>query len=96
MTLLERIGLGLLHQFDPERAHHMAIMALRTGLTPAPGPVTSSRLACTLAGMSLPNPVGLAAGFDKNAVAVAALSRALPLWLHSLPSVALCLFPCNV
>ena len=76
MTLLERIGLGLLHQFDPERAHHLAIMALRTGLTPAPGPVTSSRLACTLAGMSLPNPVGLAAGFDKNAVAVAALSRA--------------------
>jgi len=76
MTLLERIGLGLLHQVDPERAHHLAIMALRTGLTPAPGPVTSARLACTLAGMALPNPVGLAAGFDKNAVAVAALSRA--------------------
>jgi dihydroorotate dehydrogenase len=41
-----------------------------------PGPVTSDRLKTTLAGMALPNPVGLAAGFDKNATAVAPLSKA--------------------
>jgi len=43
---------------------------------PLPGPVSSPRLATNLAGLTLPNPVGLAAGFDKNAAAVAALSRA--------------------
>jgi dihydroorotate dehydrogenase len=45
-------------------------------LAPTPGPVTSKRLKTSLAGMSLPNPVGLAAGFDKNATAVAPLSNA--------------------
>jgi dihydroorotate dehydrogenase len=43
---------------------------------PLPGPVTSPRLATDLAGLALPNPVGLAAGYDKNAVALAPLSRA--------------------
>ncbi|MEP4718793.1 MAG: quinone-dependent dihydroorotate dehydrogenase, partial [Nitratireductor sp.] len=52
------------------------ITALRLGLAPTPGPVTSKRLKTSLAGMSLPNPVGLAAGFDKNATAVAPLSNA--------------------
>ena len=41
-----------------------------------PGPVSSPRLATRLAGLDLPNPVGLAAGFDKNATAVAPLCRA--------------------
>ena len=41
-----------------------------------PGPVTSGRLKTDLAGLSLPNPVGLAAGYDKNAVALGPLSRA--------------------
>ena len=76
MNLAERAGLALLHRIDPERAHALSLLALRAGLTPRPGPVTSPRLATTLAGMALPNPVGLAAGFDKNAVAVGALSRA--------------------
>ncbi len=34
------------------------------------------RLGVRLAGLDLPNPLGLAAGFDKNAVALAALARA--------------------
>jgi dihydroorotate dehydrogenase len=38
--------------------------------------VTSPRLRTEIAGLHLPNPVGLAAGFDKNAVALSALSRA--------------------
>ena len=76
MTGLERLGLGLLHRLDPETAHGLALRALRMGLAPAPGPVTSSRLRTDLAGLALPNPVGLAAGFDKNARAVAPLLRA--------------------
>ncbi|WP_432816725.1 quinone-dependent dihydroorotate dehydrogenase [Sulfitobacter sp. JB4-11] len=75
-ALIERLGLTALRQIDPERAHGLAIRALQLGLTPAPGPITSSRLATTLAGMALPNPLGLAAGFDKNATAIAPLSRA--------------------
>lgn len=75
MTLIERLGLGLLHRVDPERAHALSLTALKSGLVPLPGPVTSPRLATSLAGLSLPNPVGLAAGYDKNAVALAALAR---------------------
>jgi dihydroorotate dehydrogenase len=76
MSLAERVGLALFHRIDPETAHGLALKALRAGLAPLPGPVTSPRLATTLAGLSLPNPVGLAAGFDKNAIAIAQLSRA--------------------
>ncbi|BDY16660.1 dihydroorotate dehydrogenase (quinone) [Sulfitobacter pontiacus] len=74
--MAEQLGLRALHQVDPETAHGLAITALRLGLAPTPGPVTSKRLKTSLAGMSLPNPVGLAAGFDKNATAVAPLSNA--------------------
>ncbi len=74
--IAEQLGLRALHQVDPETAHGLAITALRLGLAPTPGPVTSKRLKTSLAGMSLPNPVGLAAGFDKNATAVAPLSNA--------------------
>ena len=76
MTPIERAALGLLHRFDPETARGLSIAALRSGLAPLSGPVTSPRLATTLAGMALPNPVGLAAGYDKNATAIAPLSRA--------------------
>lgn len=76
MTLIERLGLGLLHRIDPERAHGLSLTALNCGLVPLPGPVTSPRLATSIAGLSLPNPVGLAAGYDKNATALDALVRA--------------------
>ena len=74
--LTERAGLALLHSVDPERAHTLSLIALRTGLAPLPPLVTSPRLATTLAGLTLPNPIGLAAGYDKNAIAVGPLSRA--------------------
>jgi len=76
VTLLERAGLLALHGVDPETAHGLALKALRLGLVPLPGPVTSNRLATSVAGLALPNPVGLAAGFDKNATALAPLGRA--------------------
>jgi dihydroorotate dehydrogenase len=76
VSLTERLGLALLHRVDPERAHGLSLLALQTGLAPLPGPVVSPRLAVTLAGLSFPNPVGLAAGYDKNATAIGPLSRA--------------------
>jgi len=76
VSLLERAGLALLHRLDPEQAHGLSIRALNMGLAPLPGAITSPRLKTTLAGMTLPNPVGLAAGYDKNAEAVGPLTRA--------------------
>ncbi|KQI70837.1 diguanylate cyclase [Loktanella sp. 5RATIMAR09] len=75
MKLLEQIGLPALRRLDPEVAHGLALTALNTGLGPRGGPVTSPRLQTVLAGLELPNPVGLAAGFDKNATALRALSK---------------------
>lgn len=56
----------LIFALDAERAHGFTLAALR--LLPAmSGPVADPRLAITIAGLAFPNPVGLAAGFDKNA-----------------------------
>jgi len=76
MKLVERIGLAALHRLDPERAHNLSLAALRAHLVPLPGVITSPRLRTQIAGLDLPNPVGLAAGYDKNAVAIAPLLRA--------------------
>jgi len=66
MTALHGLAVRALHAFDPEDAHGLAIRALQAGLGPRAGrddPI----LATELAGLRLPNPVGLAPGFDKNA-----------------------------
>jgi len=76
VSLYERAGLAALHWLDPETAHGWSLRALQTGVVPLPGPVQTPRLATTLTGLSLLNPIGLAAGYDKNATAVAPLSRA--------------------
>jgi dihydroorotate dehydrogenase len=56
-----------LRAIDPETAHGLAIRALRTGLVPRPHLPDDPILAQRLWGRDLPNPVGLAAGFDKHA-----------------------------
>lgn len=70
MRLTEKLALAAMYQMDPETGHSLAIKALQMGLTPKSGPVTTERLKTKIAGLSLPNPVGLAAGFDKNATAI--------------------------
>jgi dihydroorotate dehydrogenase len=64
----------LLFRLDPESAHGLAMAALRVpGFAAAVGGrVRDRRLAQTLLGRNFPNPVGLAAGFDKDALALAA------------------------
>ena len=76
MNLLDRLGIKALHNFDPERAHALSLKALGSGLMPLAGVFTSPRLQTTIADLDLPNPVGLAAGFDKNATVLAPLTRA--------------------
>ena len=77
MSLLESLGLGLMHRVDPERAHGLALKALTSGLAPLPGPVTSPRLACTLAGMPhrRPKTGAIAAISDARTGVVAAWAR---------------------
>ena len=49
-----------------ERAHKTTIKALKAGLGPAPVKTASPELVTQVGGLTLPNPVGLAAGFDKD------------------------------
>jgi dihydroorotate dehydrogenase len=56
----------LLFALDPEVAHRAAIVALKSGLVPR-APPSDPRLRRHVLGLDFPNPVGLAAGFDKNA-----------------------------
>lgn len=75
MNKIEKFGMKALRRFDPEMAHGLALTALNMGLGPRGGPLSTARLKTTIAGLDMPNPVGLAAGFDKNATALHALSR---------------------
>ncbi len=64
--LLGALARPLLFRLDPERAHEWAIFALRT-IPLAHRSVDDPRLAVRAIGFDFPNPLGLAAGFDKNA-----------------------------
>ncbi len=75
MRIIEKIGLSVVNKMDPEQGHKLAIKSLNMGLLGGKGPYTSPRLHSTLAGLDLPNPIGLAAGFDKNAQVIAPLLR---------------------
>ena len=54
----------LLFTLDPERAHGLTLAALKA--MPARGPVQPGPLTIDVAGISFPNPIGMAAGFDKD------------------------------
>ena len=58
---------ALLRTLDPETAHRLALDGLAWGLGPRDTAPDDPVLAVNLAGLYLPNPVGLAAGFDKDA-----------------------------
>jgi dihydroorotate dehydrogenase len=64
--IVQSAGVAALKLLPPEMAHDATIKALKAGLGPKAQP-DDPRLAITLAGLKLPNPIGLAAGFDKNA-----------------------------
>lgn len=67
----------LLFTLPAETAHNLAIKALKAGLMPAPkqGQEHDPRLKTPLWHLNFPTPVGLAAGFDKNAEVIAPLLK---------------------
>jgi len=65
--MIDKILLPLLHRMDPEKAHDLTIKALRSGLVTKKAKKPIPALKQTLWGLHFPNPIGLAAGFDKNA-----------------------------
>jgi dihydroorotate dehydrogenase len=70
----DAFSLPLLRWFDPEDAHRMAIQGLRL-LPPIRQKPDDSKLAVRAFGLNFPNPIGMAAGFDKSAEAPDALLR---------------------
>jgi dihydroorotate dehydrogenase len=67
--------LPFLRGIDPETAHGLALRALRLGLAGRSRQPDPAALSITVFGRRFSNPIGLAAGFDKNAFAVPALMR---------------------
>ncbi|WP_062112346.1 quinone-dependent dihydroorotate dehydrogenase [Aureimonas sp. AU40] len=65
----------LVFRLDAERAHGLAIEALKRGLVKRQDIPLDSRLRVDLVGLSFGNPLGLAAGFDKNAEVPDAMLR---------------------
>jgi dihydroorotate dehydrogenase len=61
-----RLARPFLHRLDPEDAHELTLRALEANLVPPQPRNDDAILATTLFGRQLPNPIGLAAGFDKN------------------------------
>src|SRR6266404_1623490 len=70
------LGTGLLRQLPAETAHRATLALLRAAGPLLPGPAPDDpRLAVTAFELDFPNPVGLAAGFDKNAQVPDAMAR---------------------
>jgi dihydroorotate dehydrogenase len=70
----DAFSLPLLRWFDPEDAHRLAVQGLKL-LPPARPRPDDQKLAVRAFGLNFPNPVGMAAGFDKNAEVSDALLR---------------------
>ena len=75
LSSLAQFALPLLRRIDPERAHRLALIGLQAGLAGADSKPDDPALTVEALGLRFSNPIGLAAGFDKDAVAVRSLAR---------------------
>ncbi|MGE0743224.1 MAG: quinone-dependent dihydroorotate dehydrogenase [Hyphomonadaceae bacterium] len=66
MTVVHDLATSALRLLDAETAHKAALLGLRLGLGPRARANKFQRLRTSLAGLDLANPIGMAAGFDKN------------------------------
>ena len=73
MRLTDRIALAALYALEPEAAHHWALYALEHGLAGARAEPDDPILATKVFGLPFSNPIGLAAGFDKDARVIDAM-----------------------
>ena len=67
MSLLSDAATAVMRRLDPETAHGLALRSLELGLGPRQRQPDDPVLAVNLCGLKLPNCLGLAAGFDKDA-----------------------------
>ncbi|HVY12318.1 MAG TPA: quinone-dependent dihydroorotate dehydrogenase [Alphaproteobacteria bacterium] len=67
--------ISFLHLLPPELAHEVTLLALKLGVTPAQQPPDDAVLKTSLWGRGFNNPIGLAAGFDKNAACIVPLLK---------------------
>ena len=66
MSFYSEIGKKIFFCVDAERAHGLSIRGLQTGLHPRFDATFDPRLKVDIAGLEFPNPLGMAAGYDKN------------------------------
>ena len=76
MSILYKAGTRALRSLPAETAHTTTVRLLRAGLGPKSPSIDRPALHTSVGGLQLPNPVGLAAGFDKNAEVPDAMLRA--------------------
>lgn len=74
MALL-RTATHAMRLLAPETAHGLTLTLVKSGLVRAPAAAANPRLAVSCLGLDFPNPLGLAAGFDKNAEVPDAMLR---------------------
>lgn len=65
-SFLTRLGQKGLQFLDAERAHNLTLAAIQAGIFPAANTPDDPRLGVQVLGQKFPNPIGMAAGFDKN------------------------------
>ncbi|HXJ00800.1 MAG TPA: quinone-dependent dihydroorotate dehydrogenase [Micropepsaceae bacterium] len=73
MTLIDRLALAALYRFPAETAHHAALFALEQGLVGGRADADDPILKTRVWDLDFANPIGLAAGFDKDARVVDAM-----------------------
>jgi dihydroorotate dehydrogenase len=74
VTAYDALFRGVLSRMDAERAHRLGFRAIRSGRGLARAAVVTPAVPVETMGLSFRNPVGVAAGFDKNAVGIDALA----------------------
>ena len=67
LSLAYSLARPLLFALEPEAAHEASLRALEAGLYPRPLTADDPRLAVSAFGLTFPNPLGIAAGYDKDA-----------------------------
>jgi dihydroorotate dehydrogenase len=73
MSMMDRLALSALYALSPETAHDAALRALEYGLVGRRAEPDDPILATTVLGLKFSNPIGLAAGFDKDARVIDAM-----------------------
>src|SRR5258705_5328395 len=73
MSVMDRLALSALYSLPPDAGHHAALYALEHGLVGSRAEPDDPILATKVFGLKFNNPIGLAAGFDKDARVVDAM-----------------------